>query len=771
LNNSSIRQSFVYTPGRRADALLFLLFISGYAALIGWFKYVDVYHNHFSDTGGLLLLNNLFRVLFLFYLFWMIQAAGAALLRLFGECNPDTLGTPNYLALTFFAGAGLWHVALLALGYLNLLNVAVMVILTAPVVALSFREVRLVGPRLHIVSGRLFGKGGFLFKVAAASLAVIWCALLLVKALYPGGSFIDYSLYFQYYEAVLEHGGVWPNEFWWYYFYAKGAGLFFLAMLLTDPLAPQLVTFCFISVAGLAIFNLIRRLAPDTAWPMVGLLLFLLLFIHPSGWGEFRQLHEFNTALVIAILWMIVVALGERGSAERIWLVAAASAIAAAIVLSTYIGVFLGAVLGVLALSYCGLREFRRGAICFAFATLAGALVGGIFAVNFATTGLLNGWDPSLLYFWKFTGVEKLHRLDALPIVLSVHRRIVQAAAGNVHLSSFKFLIQSLRLTLLWPLIFGGLLVAAISAYQRFAARGFSKRPISDIALVLIAATVVFVAVTVTLGRGQPPSFYRFSSFMLPVTIVAGIALCTLSLRQVPQPPIAVLVRHSGTAIVVLMLCAVMIAAKTRLDRNIGMVGGNALAYAAGLTSTDVAYGQQSTDGPTFRGGAIYPGARGAYAIVGPHTPILSMNAFTFCMLPNCKMMSFNSTRMPGWDRVMWGTPEEARTALRAAGLNYFLISRELPITDPLVLSPLFSPDSIARNLAMRWTDGTTTLLTWPGADATTPDDTWLGEYRQMVTQAPGPRRLSIAEMKIIFEQLDATPHPWRSFDLPWQRK
>jgi hypothetical protein len=239
----------IVTPrlsGRRTDVFFFLLFFGGYAALVAWFKYVDVYHTHFSDAGVLVLVNNLFRVLFIFYLFWIVQAVGAILLRMFGGADANALGTSDCLALTFFAGTGPWHVVLLAIGYANLLNAGVMVVLTAPITALSFRELRLVAPGLRTVVRRL-NEGSKLFKSLCALLLLVWCALLLVKGLYPGGSQDYYNQYFPAYQAFLEHGSIWPNEAWWQYLYAKGAGIFFLGMLLTDPLAPQLAIFCFLS--------------------------------------------------------------------------------------------------------------------------------------------------------------------------------------------------------------------------------------------------------------------------------------------------------------------------------------------------------------------------------------------------------------------------------------------------------------------------------------------------------------------------------------------
>src|SRR5262249_45743683 len=88
---------------------------------------------------------------------------------------------------------------------------------------------------------------------------------------------------------------------------------------------------------------------------------------------------------------------------------------------------------------------------------------------------------------------------------------------------------------------------------------------------------------------------------------------------------------------------------------------------------------------------------------------------------------------------------------------------------DPLPLSPLFSPDNIARYFGIRWTDGTTTLLTWSGPDTTPLDEAWVREYRRAVAQAEWLGRFPNAEMRAVFERLRATPRPWRSVELPWQ--
>jgi hypothetical protein len=117
----------------------------------------------------------------------------------------------------------------------------------------------------------------------------------------------------------------------------------------------------------------------------------------------------------------------------------------------------------------------------------------------------------------------------------------------------------------------------------------------------------------------------------------------------------------------------------------------------------------------------------------------------------------------------MFGTPAQARDALRSANVNYFLFSRENQITDPLPLSPMFRPDDIAKHLGIRWTDGTTTLLTWLGPGVQPLDQAWLADYRQAVEHSDTVRGFPYETMKQIFARLNATPHPWHPFRLPWQ--
>src|SRR5260370_35324943 len=125
---------------------------------------------------------------------------------------------------------------------------------------------------------------------------------------------------------------------------------------------------------------------------------------------------------------------------------------------------------------------------------------------------------------------------------------------------------------------------------------------------------------------------------MVPVMIVAGCTLWTASIPLRSLPSVAAVLGHPFLPVVVLAVCAVVIANKTRIDRAIVPLGANALRYAVGILSIDDAFERQSDGQPiagrhgdaTIAAGAlarpspiarvagIYPGAPVAYVTGGP---------------------------------------------------------------------------------------------------------------------------------------------------------
>src|SRR6266545_4549965 len=752
-----------------------VLWTGVYAGLLFWFHGVDVYHKHFATTGLLVAGHNVFRVLFIVYLFWIVHAVGTWTLRLAAGKTVDDLGVLEGLALGFFTGTGVWHLVMLALGYLNLYTWPVAAAMTLPVVALSYGNLFAAtqGIRLALEHGALARNlgGGLNALLIVALAAAAFAMLLLIKGLYPGGGHDYFTHYHYYYETVIERGGLWPNEVWYHYYYSKGAGLFFLAILLTDPLAPQLVTFCFMAAAALALFLLLRRIAPGTAWPAVGAVLFLALHIFTpgstsmyrvhGGWGEFEKLHELVAALVIAVLWTSSGALERSGRMRLLWWLAAASSILAAVMIDVTIAVVLGGVFALLTVWNAATWQWAQSLLCVSFGAVAGTGLILTLVLNYVTTGLAH--DQGIAVFWNFANVETLSQWGALPDVMFLHRDRMAGAAAAMPIVSFgmaRFLIEASRVELLFPLVACGLIAAVAIRLRGLWTFHAPVQAAAIVAVVLVFLGLIFVA-----GRGQPISFYRYASFIVAIMIASGVLAWSLAAAAGGTRP-SRLAGNKYVASLVLLAC---LAFAVRLTGSFLSLK-DAAQFAAGAYSIDNAYGLQFGVLTRAHWTAIYPGARGAYRVVGAGTRIWSFHVHTYCMLPGCRVESFHSFVMtPRWDKVMFGDAEDARQILQSEGHNHFLFTADLPFLDPLPLSPLFHPDNIAKYLGVRWTDGTTTLLTWLGPDTVPLDAAWLATYRRVVENSGTVISYPYADMKAIFARLHATPHPWRTFRLPWQ--
>jgi hypothetical protein len=168
--------------------------------------------------------------------------------------------------------------------------------------------------------------------------------------------------------------------------------------------------------------------------------------------------------------------------------------------------------------------------------------------------------------------------------------------------------------------------------------------------------------------------------------------------------------------------------------------------------------------------GAIYPGVLQPWRIAGPGTRIWTFHIWSYCMLPDCNMQQFVSERFSSsWQTVLFSQPEQGINALKSEGLNYFFFSAELPMTnDPLAISPIFSPDEIGKHLGVRWTDGTSYLLTWPNERTQPIDERFLVAYRHAVETSTGIGFSQAAHLKRISDYLTVHKNDLRPFCLPW---
>jgi hypothetical protein len=693
------------------------------------------------------------------------------------------------VALGFFSGAALWTLVMMPLGYLGLYTRTTAVLITAPLVAASaphflqtaqgafeaLRRLRL-GDGLHVIAATV--------TLAAAA------SLLIVKGLYPAGGHDYFTHYFYYFVAVLDHHNIWPNEVWYHYYYSKSMGLFFLSMLLTDPLAPSLATFCFVIAAAIALFALMDRLNPGTLWPWTATILYLVFYVYTpgtgiyltnGGWGDFQKPHETSSAIIIALLWTSARLISVTDRDRRVWWLVGA--------LCAYVLAFVTAVSAlVIGLFYCILsagflacRRWKDAASFFWLAAIAGAGLVSVLVLNFMTTGL--PLDNGLEWFWPFVDLQRVEKWGVLPeVVLIAGSRfsIAQNALPVTGEDMREFVNNVFRFDI-WQNFFGvtagafgiwcvyGGLRNILSGRGDPIAAHFPKFRILPASVptvgALIALLISVLCALLVIGRTQPVSFVRYTSFMLPLMIAVSIAVWQLMAISMAGAP-----RTRRIFAFVLPIVVPLIGFEANKDYRTSLrhVAADAGKFAIGSFSIYDAFVNQTAWPGRVPEGAVRPWALAVWKELGPGVRFWTFSVHSYCMLPGCRPEAYFSFRMsPRSLNILLGEATEARAIFQQEGLNYFLLEMDDDFRDPLPCSALFSPDHIADYLGTKWTDGTHFLLAWhgPGIEPLTPS--WLEDYRKKAGGAPCSY---IPVLQSLAQQLSRNPRWGADLRMPWTR-
>lgn len=734
-------------PLTAATLLPIVALFGGFAAVVLWFGRVDFYHRHFFDAGAVVFADNLMRVLFALILCWLVYAAGAGILAILTRQSSSKLSPVERALAGFCLGAGIWHIALFTLGLLGFYYRSVMIGLCAATLLVSarhFGEVSIASwhaARVHLAELR---EGRKIVQTAGGAAVVLaGFILLLTRGLYPGGGGDYYTHYFYYYLEVIQNHGLTPNDVWYHYWYSKGDGLFFLGMLLTDPEAPALVTFCFVAFAALAIGVWTARMAPRSLWPALVVLLYLLFNV--VGSGEFQKDHEMTSALLVLVSWALCM---ERGSRNWVFLAAAGAAGIAAAIVTQPMGILVCLFFGLLSVLSLLKGRWREMWEYGGAASAVGATVLAIFAVSYIQTGLPT--DQALNLMLRFIDPSKLDRWGVLPqlVIVAWIRSNYEALALPFIQSVIPHLTEFIRYTALSPLLHSiqtfGLCILAISKKQ---AAKYQPNALDDsrvMAVRLIRSTLariglligMLILVSAFAGRVQSVTYERFSSFFFPLLVVLIIAACSW-LLVVPFPRGLEWARRTGAPIAV--LCWLLFSWQWTNDWATRTLHAavNGMYFLVGRRSLAEAYSHQDTGLPF---GGINPEALAAWRAAGSGPRIWATNVDSYCMVPRCVVESFASFKLsPHLDEIVSGSPEVAKQFLQQAGINYFLFLGNARFLDLLPYSRLFAPDTIGKYLGVKWADGTAYLLTWLGPDTRPIGDDFYRMYARKLAQPEHP--------------------------------
>jgi hypothetical protein len=735
-----------------ADFLLCCLFVGGFVVTVAFFSLVDVYDNHFFKRSYTATYNA-FRVIFAAYFFWLVYVVGHRTLSFVATKPLAEMRLPDRIALGFFVGAAALTIVMLVLGYLGLYWRVVAWAIAVPVVAASWRHFALTLHEARSAVMQRWRDGSALDRTLSVAMvsavALSGAALLLAKGLYPQGGHDYYQHYSQFYAAVIDNHGIWPNLFWYQYYTSKGMGVMFLGMLLTDALAPSLVTYCFVVAAALALYSLVRRFQSNTLWPWLAVVLYLALNVHTvgtgtyavnGGWGHFQKPHEMNSPLLIAVLWMCVSMVRGTGDARRIWwLGATACAFVAPYILLVsplVIGAF-----AVLAALYFLARSRELSRMFLGIAVSTGAGLASLLALNYLTTGAPADVAPNV--WWPIVDLRRLHDegmlFDFVNIAAIRARGAVEGSALGGDFNLIEYIRNVFRGDILGLLIgaaLAGVLACMVGrdvmrrrAAGKVGAIDASTLQAAAVVAAFFLATVLF---TFTAGMLESISSVRITSFVLPLMIAIAAIV-----GQVVTVSVAGSRRSRALAATVapmLLMSVVLVQACEQQRATLPAVARNALRFAAGSYSLYDAYRDQAGWPALLNATAIHPGMYEAWKTIGPGKRIWSFHIQSYCMLPGCHVESLPASSMSKHrGEILFGPPQEAEQILRREGLNYFFISTRIPIRDVLQCTALFSPDTMQGHLDVAWTDGTDVLLTWKGHGGQRLSGEWIDKYRKAI--------------------------------------
>lgn len=615
------------------------------------------------------------------------------------------------IIIGFFTGAAIFRIVMLLLGYANLYYRPAVVLILSPILLLSFNSLLEMAREGFKRAADLYATSRFGGKTQLLALGGAWgfCVFVLfVKfSLYDGdGDYITH--YGPFYDEVIFNHGIKPNSWWYQYYYSRGAGITYLGMLLTDKMAPGLISFAFTTMASLIMFSLTKRFSGSVSWGMLASICYLSAMAAATTVFPTKH-HETIGPTIICLVWM------------TLWLGAGAMRLSAATIISGVLGMMSLAILSaeasVYALGFMGIYFlwFIASRNRLAALALGGWITAGVVIV--AVNLVLNHWltgqylmTPFRLWFPKHIGWETFGQLVS-PYMLYYLSEAAGPDLGKYLIadvpnmdSKFYGLVLYLtvraeRLLILFPnpylyAVAGCLILAGL-------VRGIKSRTHLTFA-VWPAAAILFLVLASLLVVNQAQSVIRASGFAGFFLVLAGVAAYHYGALNLGKA-------LSGVFVVVLAgyACVMSVKQGHTINNRIGFMSGRTNMWEA-----------VAADG--------WKDAK----------PIIEIRR-EIGMDPLIAYMSINGAIGPGyligrgllnpisyaygnkWHLLAFEDAKTAKAAFKELGINYFLLDTGAQIYECAAYAPLFSPETLKSYFDVRWSNGQFYLLTWKAAEGT----------------------------------------------------
>jgi|GEM_PF-5090035 len=705
-----------------------LVFTALFLFIVSWFHLTDVWNNHFFTRGPVYALYNGFKVIYLFYFVWFVYFAGRLIVRFIERRgNSFALGHLDTLLLSFYIGWAVLRLVMFILGYLNLYYFPVAVLITVPILVLSFphlKEVFLSAMRKIRNSDKTGAKTyiNLILGIAAVLVSVI---VLVEHGLFPNWDNDVLGHYKQYYDEVIRNHGIWPNNVWYHYYYTKGAGLVFLTILLTDVHGAQLVSFSFFVISALTLFSLVEKISSDITWPLMAAIFYMLIFIgNPPNFDNamfvgnptpFAKQHMISAALTASLVWMVALYPTRPAATRKSWAYLIALLAASFIFFLSVSFYFISVFFGVFFVISLVMRNYKQARIFF---FLTGSVLAAMLlnlAINYVTTGLAEA--TPFRVFWNLSNQEKfsqwfspyasLYLLEGSSRSMGTYST-VSVDYGQWFIRIFRlhnaryFFLQSPNLIILLPLLIGLALIKGIRSKYN----------------VIVVGSPVLVMIGVAAANGvvnnQPISLERYYIFTVFLVVIASVTVWRLFLDLVINPSF----RYVAAC---LLIALVLVSAITDIyNQSNKELFKSQFRFALGQTSFKDAY--KAVD-------CYWDDAAKIKEIAGMDTKVWTFLAWCGTgALPGQDFEYDVSYSYKDWHIMAFADPEQAKEAFKREGFNYFLLDIRAQ-NGAIPYSPLFAPDNIKKYFEIVAVRGDVFLLTWRGKSAHPVP--WPGDFLQ----------------------------------------
>jgi hypothetical protein len=695
---------------------------------------IDYRWSHYEVEGPIHIAYWVSRLVLIFFILYALTSVGDLLIhhsKLFGG-NADS--GHRHLILSFMLGASVYNFVFSLVGVAGMLDYRLCLI--SLFLPFLFTSRRILAGSLEILGGanrqlmhrRDAGYSQFIVDIVANKTLLTCCVLLLItKGLYPGnGSNDAYEHYLPYFSEVIESGSAVTAKIPGQIPPSKGAGLVFLSLIVTDILGAQLISWCLIFMAGIALYDLLMRITGIKSMAAIGTSAFYGVYSvgYSVGgvWAEFCKHHEITAGFICLLIWACAQVEGGSGNKDIVRRVT----IVASFCLGFYqpvISFYCGICFAVGWLWYVYYPEIRIRRMHYQYLQIA--LISGV-----SLSLLLNYWligIPEIVpitIFKNFVDWEKLRGLFGVGSI--AYHLYGDVYASNEITNSFNLykMATILRLDFLkitlplmnlpWifysflPIItfavliipFVLYLVVFIRNHRTLDSTDFLKEPrlLGLVAVSLICAVVLSQSMSV----GSLFRVYGFVTFSVVVIGVTGLATLIPDLQKGP-----LFFNIAMVSCVCFLVTGYTLAGigESRLRTVFGYLCG-------GVSPHGVFQENEITQNRNLKIDTV----RKIRREIGPEAMLMNIGydpapAYSF---PGLGIFSEPSHAYgPQHLDIIFGAPSEARLILERLGLNFFLLNLQSHIQSSLPFSQLFKSQNIDQYFSLAYSEGNTFVLTW----------------------------------------------------------